>query len=306
MKHQHESRVPGLLRWLVLFASWIVPGRERSAWRARQQRQLKQWWVLVELGELTTYSSREIARNLRRTCGDFFWARIGRENVRRLVRGPALFVWTAGALFTMLASASHGFEATRKIASVFHVMLFPPANLPQDAIPFHGGDTVVVFSVPIVCALIIAILFVAFRHFNLRPCGRRYWAFLATKLTVVMTLIPLGWIELSALVRTQMPHTEFRALVTGLIFRLIFMGAFVYAFGWCFRDQERRCPICLQWLANPVSIGNLSNVFEPAITEFLCEQGHGVLSVPEVAGVEPDRWTAFDPSWSELFEAPGR
>jgi hypothetical protein len=51
-----------------------------------------------------------------------------------------------------------------------------------------------------------------------------------------------------------------------------------------------------------VSIGNYSNVFEPAVTELLCERGHGVLSVPEAAGVEPDRWTAFDPSWSGLFE----
>ncbi len=306
MRQHDKSQAPALLRWLVFFASWIVPRPQRAQWRSRQQRQLAQWWDLVELGELTTYSSHEIARNLRQTCIDFFWARVGRENVRRLVHGPALIVCSGVALFALLAAVSRNFHATQRIASVFRVMLFPPQNLPRTAIPIHGGDTVVAFSVPIVFALIIAILFVGFQHLSLHPAGRRYWAFLTTKIGFVMTLIPLAWIELSALVRAQIAPSEFRALITGLISRLIFMGAFVYAFGWCFKDQERRCPICLQLLAKPVSIGNCSNVFEPAITEFLCEQGHGVLSVPEVTGLEPDRWTAFDPSWSELFEAPGR
>jgi hypothetical protein len=310
MNEHDESRVPALLRWLVLLASWIVPRQERAVWRSRQRRELDEWWMLVELGELTTYSSREIARGIWRTGVEFLWSRIGKENLRRLLRGPALIVYAGCALFAVLTVLSRGFQATRGITAVFRVMLFPPENLPQALIPRHGGDTVFVFSAPIVFAILIAILFVAFRNLHLRAWlrawGCRYWAFLITKLALVMTLLPLAWIELSALARAQIGPSEYRTLLTGLVFRLIFVGAFVYAFGWCFRDQERRCPICLQWLANPVSIGNCSNVFEPAVTEFLCEQGHGVLSVPEVAGDEPDRWTAFDPSWSELFETHGR
>ena len=302
MPEHSESRAPAFLRWLVLVASWIVPGRERAAWRRRQKRELDAWWKLVDVGELTTHSSREIVRNLRQTCLDCFWFRIGREHVRRLLRGPAPVLAAGCALFASLALVSRGFQATRGIASVFRVMLFPPDNLPQAAIPRHGSDTVFAFTAPIVFALAIAVLFMAFRHVHLRACGWRYWSFLTTKLALAMTLVPLAWIELSALVRSQIAPSEGRVLLTGLLFRLIFMGVFVYAIGWCFTDQQRRCPSCLQWLANPVSIGNCSNVFEPAVTELLCELGHGVLSVPEVTGVEPDRWTAFDPSWSELFE----
>lgn len=306
MSHHDESRAPALLRWLVRFASWIVPRQERAAWHGRQELELDEWWELVELGELTTYSSHEIARSLRRTCIDFFWARIGRENVRRLLRGPAVIVCAGCGLLGALALVSQGFQATRGVAAVFRVMLFPPENLQQAAIPSHGGDMVFAFSAPIIFALAIAILSVAFRRLNLGAWGCRYWAFLTAKIALVMTLVPLTWIELSALVRAQIAPSEYRALLTGLVFRLVFIGGFVYAFRWCFKDQERRCPICLQLLAKPVSIGNCSNVFEPAVTELLCEQGHGVLYVPEVAGDEPDRWTAFDPTWSELFEAHGR
>jgi hypothetical protein len=302
MPEHSESRAPAFLRWLVILASWIVPQPQRAAWRSCQKRELDAWWKLVDVGELTTYSSREIARCLRQTCLAFFWLRIGREHVRRLLRGPALVLAAGCALFGLLAVVSRGFQATRGIAAVFRVMLFPPENLPLSSIPRHGSDTVFAFTAPIVFAVAIAVLFMAFRHLRLRACGWRYWSFLTTKIALVMTLVPLLWIELSALVRAQLAPSTGRLLLTGLVFRLIFMGVFVYAIGWCFTDQERRCPTCLQWLANPVSIGNSSNVFEPPVTELLCERGHGVLSVPEVAGVEPDRWTAFDPSWSELFE----
>lgn len=301
-----ESRAPALLRWLVFFASWLVPQRERAAWRARWEGELKGWWALVERGDLTSYSSREIVRTLRRACLEAFWARIDREHLRRILNGPALLLSAGCGLVALLALVSRGFQATRGIAAVFQVMLFPAADLQPASIPRHGSDTVFVFTAPIVFALAIAILTVAFRHLHLRAWTCRYWIFLAAKIALSLTLVTLAWIELSALVRAQIAPSTYRMMLTGLVFRLIFMGAFVRAFGWCFKDQQRRCPICLQRLANPVSIGNRSNVFEPAVTEFLCDRGHGVLSVPEVEGVEPDRWTAFDSSWSELFETPAR
>ena len=306
MPEYRKSQAPAFLRWLVLLASWTVPSPQRAAWRRRQERELSQWWTLVELGELTTHSSREIVRGLKQACAGFFWARIDRANLRRLPRGPAMVLAAGCAAFGGLAVASHWFQATRRIASVFRVMLFPPADLPPSAIPRHGGDMVVAFAAPLVFAILIAILLVAFRQLHLRGRSWRYWAFLSAKLGLVLTLVPLAWMELSAMVRAGIAPSEYRALLTGLAFRLIFMAVFVNAWGWCFSDQVRRCPICLQRLSSPVSIGNCSNVFEPAVTEFLCERGHGALSVPEVVGTEPDRWTDFDPSWSALFEAPSR
>ena len=302
MREHDESRAPAFLRWLILFASWAFPRQGRSGWRSVQERELEDWWMLVEVGELTTYSWREIVRGLRSACAESIWARIGRERLRRLLCGPALVVCAGGALLAFLSLVSRGFQATRAIAGVFRVMLFPPENLSPASIPSHGGDMVFAFSAPVVFAIAITILFVAFRNPQLRALNCRNGLFLTSKLILAGTTIPLAWIELSALVRAQIAPSEGRALLTGLIFRLIFIGVFVYVIGWCFTDQERRCPICLQRLSKPVSIGNCSNVFEPAVTEFLCEQGHGVLSVPDVAGAEPDRWTAFDPSWSELVQ----
>ncbi|MDR3718607.1 MAG: hypothetical protein P4K98_07380 [Bryobacteraceae bacterium] len=306
MPENTESRVPAFLRWLVLFASWIVPARRRAGWRSGWESELKGWWALVQRGDLTEYSSREIVRTLRRACAEAFWSRIDREHLRRILNGPALLLTAGCGLAALLALVSRGFQATRAIAAVFQIMLFPPANLPLSSIPKHGSDTVFSFTAPVVFALGIAILTVAFRHLRLRGRSWRYWIFLAAKIALSLTLVTLAWIELSALVRSQIPPSTFRILLTGLAFRLVFVGAFVRVSGWCFEDQQRRCPICLLRLAAPVSIGNRSNVFEPAVTEFLCERGHGVLSVPEVEGAEPDRWTAFDSSWSELFETQTR
>lgn len=308
MPRHSESRAPAFLRWLVLFASWIVPRPRRSGWRSRQERELSEWWRLVQLGELTTRSSREVARDLRQICLESILIRMGRWRPRSLVRGPLPVLGAGCALLALLALVSRSFQATRGVLAVFRVMLFPPANLPQGSIPRLGGDTVFAFSAPIVFALAVAILFAAFRHLHLRARmgGGRYWLFLTAKLSLVLTLIPLAWVELSALVRARIAPSQCRTLLTGLLFRIAFVAVFVYAFGWCFTDQQRRCPVCLRRLASPVSIGNRSNVFEPALTELLCERGHGALSVPEVEGLESDRWTAFDSSWDALFEAHRR
>jgi hypothetical protein len=56
----------------------------------------------------------------------------------------------------------------------------------------------------------------------------------------------------------------------------------------------------------PVTIGSWASVFDPAITEFMCEEGHGSLSVAETYADEPDRWTSLDASWQELFTAGPR
>jgi len=59
----------------VILASWIVPQPQRAAWRSCQKRELDAWWKLVDVGELTTYSSHEIVRNLKQTCLDFSLSR---------------------------------------------------------------------------------------------------------------------------------------------------------------------------------------------------------------------------------------
>jgi|GEM_PF-1168896 len=306
MPERHEPRAPALLRWLVRVASWMVAQAERRAWRSRWEAQLAGWRALVERGDLTERSWREMARLLRGAAGQAFRARAEREHVRQVLNGPLFVVCAGGGLLILLGLLSRGFAATRAIAGVFHVMLFPPATLPAGAIPRHGGDTVFAFTVPIAFAVGVTAMALTFRHLHPRSWNWRYWLFLGAKFAVALTLVTLAWIEISALVRVQLPQSTFRVLLTGLAFRVIYAGAFVRMSIWCLTDQQRRCPICLQRLAAPVSIGNCANCFEPAVTELLCERGHGALSVPEVEGGEPDRWTAFDASWSELFTTRDR
>jgi hypothetical protein len=120
----------------------------------------------------------------------------------------------------------------------------------------------------------------------------RYWRFLASK-TLLLVLIPsLSWIESGRFV--PIPA---RPAVT-----LLFLAACSFAFWWSFADQRRRCPVCFEWLALPVTLGSWSSVLEPATTEFLCESGHGTLCVPETEQGERDHWRTLDPSWRDFFD----
>jgi hypothetical protein len=67
-----------------------------------------------------------------------------------------------------------------------------------------------------------------------------------------------------------------------------------------FDDQRRRCPECLRRLARPVTMGSWGSMFEPVTTEFLCDEGHGALSLAESEIGEGDRWVSLDASWREL------
>jgi len=76
---------------------------------------------------------------------------------------------------------------------------------------------------------------------------------------------------------------------------------------WVLIDQQRRCPVCLRLLTNPVRIGTPSRTFlEWYGAESMCARGHGLLQVPEVStssagGVQ---WLRLDTSWSSFFVHP--
>ena len=120
----------------------------------------------------------------------------------------------------------------------------------------------------------------------------RYWRFLIAK-TILLMLIPsLLWVEC-----TRFVPIPARPLIT-----LLFLGACGFAFWWSFADQHRRCPVCLSWLALPITLGSWSSVLDPVTTEFLCESGHGSLCVPETEQSERERWTNLDASWRDFFD----
>ncbi len=133
-----------------------------------------------------------------------------------------------------------------------------------------------------------------------RP-GWRYSSFFSLKTLFAVIIPPLLWIELGAAVLARLP--EGGLAIFGVVFNLASMLGCALALWWSFADQRRRCPVCLQRLTMPVSMGSWGSVFDPATTEFLCEAGHGSLCVSETQSDEPERWTALDPSWRELFSA---
>ncbi|WP_321471910.1 hypothetical protein [uncultured Paludibaculum sp.] len=83
------------------------------------------------------------------------------------------------------------------------------------------------------------------------------------------------------------------------------MVGYAVAFRWAFKDQRRRCPVCLRLLSNPASVGQpASTLLDWYGTEFLCAQGHGFMQVPEITtSYRPQRWLDPDPAWSGLFNS---
>ncbi len=83
------------------------------------------------------------------------------------------------------------------------------------------------------------------------------------------------------------------------------VGAFwILTFRWVLLDQQRRCPVCLRLLSNPVRIGDPSHTFLDWYgAESMCSRGHGLLHVPEISASYSgkQRWVNLDGSWKGLF-----
>lgn len=100
----------------------------------------------------------------------------------------------------------------------------------------------------------------------------RRWFFLAAKFAL-LTPIPVF------LMIALLP------LVPGAPSILIFV--WIFGFRWVLADQRRRCPVCLRFLSNPVTIGSPSqSILGRYGTELSCPRGHGVLYVPG----DPTTW----------------
>ena len=286
-------------------ASWIVPRRMRSQWRLRWDSGLRDWWILVQRGELTSRTGPQMVRHCWGAIADAFWLRFSKRQLRLWVRGPAFLLAAFAAVLLLTAVLSRGLAATRGLVQIA-LSLHRPLPHPSQASLDVRENTLVAHIVPIVFALVIGVALVAIRRVPLRRYGWRYWSLCVLKTTAVMVIVPLLWIEIGAAIRAHMAVGPLRQLLGGLVFTLVFIVAFGCALAWSFADQRRRCPVCLQRLAMPVTIGSWASVFEPVTTELLCEEGHGSLCVPETGTGEPDRWTTLDASWRELFDSKSK
>lgn len=291
---------PLAFRALIRIASWIVPGSLRPSWHARWESGLADWWILVERGELISGTSAQLARTVRTAFADAFWLRFNKGYLEYWVRGPSFLLVCAATVLILAAALTRGFAVTRALIDM-------AAGRPGPRILVWESPTgtLIAYTLPIVFALAAGVVLVAIGRLSVHGYGWRYWTFLSLKTLAVMVLVSLLWIEGGTALRRLIPDFYARALVGGIGLTLVFVFGFGYALAWDFEDQRRRCPVCLRLLGMPVTIGSWASVFEPAVTELLCDEGHGRLCLSESESGQPDRWTALDASWHDLF-APAR
>jgi hypothetical protein len=134
-----------------------------------------------------------------------------------------------------------------------------------------------------------------------RQTRYRRWLFLLMKIGCTLPIVYFGSIALAFSNPSMRPaSSECIQFATSFL-------ALLFSFRWALRDQRRRCPVCLRRLTNPARVGHPSrNFLAWHGTEFICDQGHGLLHVPEMATTwfSTQRWLSLDPSWKGLFPEP--
>jgi hypothetical protein len=130
----------------------------------------------------------------------------------------------------------------------------------------------------------------------------RWWAFFVGKSAALTASVYLFvWLMVHGLLgwvgRTVYPMADEVAFWT-------FLPLAIAMLTWSIADQQKRCRLCLRRLSMPVDVGRPGSVLlNFAGTEMVCEDGHGMLYVPESESnaLERDRWRTLDESWAELF-----
>ena len=284
---------PTLCRGWLRIAGRLAPPALRQEWRKCWYSRLVNLCILVDRGEVAGRDRAELMLLCSDAMSNAFWLRFNRAGLRYWAQGPQFVMTLAAAGGVLLALLSRGFQATRSIVDAAIEWNIEPRQLRYDP----RGDLVVAHVVPLVLALAIGSALVAIGRLSLGRYGWRYWAYLAAKIAAVIVLVPLLWIEGSRWLWNLLTPEVLRVWVAGFAATLAFLGGFGLAAIWVFDDQRRRCPECLRRLLRPVTMGSWGSMFDPVTTEFLCDEGHGALSLAESEIGEGDRWVSLDSSW---------
>jgi hypothetical protein len=130
------------------------------------------------------------------------------------------------------------------------------------------------------------------------PLDTRWFVFLGAKVSLTLLLGFLSSVVIVLPLRYSVGHSADWAEVL--------MATVLVSSGlrWAFLDQELRCHTCLRLLSQPARVGAPThNLLDWNGTELACDQGHGMLHVPEMRGSWCwfDLWVELDATWQVLF-----
>ncbi|MEO8594142.1 MAG: hypothetical protein ABI759_12550 [Candidatus Solibacter sp.] len=302
MPNADEVAPPGIYRWVLGLAGRLAPPAFRAEFASRWNTRLVNLCILVDRGEVAGREKAEMLLLCGAALSTAFWLRFSRAGLRRWVLGPQFVIALSLSALALLALLSRGFQGAR---AVMRAMIYwnldplPPWLIHKR--PYSPMDDIAVgFVVPFAMALAMGAALVAIGRLSLGRYGWRYWLYLAIKILSMILLVPLLWIETSRGLWHFISPELLRVWVAGLGASAAFLLGFGVAALWVFADQRQRCPVCLRRMAQPVTSGSWASMFEPVTTEFLCDDGHGALSMAESEMGEGDRWIALDSSWRGL------
>ncbi len=126
----------------------------------------------------------------------------------------------------------------------------------------------------------------------------RFWAFLIIKIAALLATAYFASVDLACLFVQPFSESS-KYIQAASSIALCILGL-----GWAFRDQQRRCPVCLRRMAHAVEVGQPSRTFlDWNGSELICERGHALLHIPQIptSWFDTQRWVCLDGSWQFLF-----
>jgi hypothetical protein len=259
-------------------ASFLAPSHQRAEW-------LEEW-----RSELWYVPGREATAFCMGAFRDAYWLRRNNLNPVKL---SEMSLESPLRCLALLAAPS--------ALSIFLMFRFAPRQGPGPPQGTGGFADLCAGMLMLSCLLLPSVLWLwrppATRNRLPWPSRLRRGIFLALKLALLLPTIMGGYIVQS-----------FWGPLGGAT-SVAWDAAVILALRWAFTDQQRRCPVCLRLLSNPIRIGTPSRtLLEWYGTESTCSRGHGLLHVPETSASYSgtQQWLRLDDSWSGLFTGRSR
>jgi hypothetical protein len=126
----------------------------------------------------------------------------------------------------------------------------------------------------------------------------RFWTFLLARAALLLAIA--YYTSMDFAFSLLQPYSQFSGYFQcGTAFAICLAGL-----SWVFRDQQRRCPVCLRRMEHAAEVGDPSRTFLAwSGTELVCASGHALLHIPgtPTSWFAGPRWVCLDGSWQFLF-----